>query len=137
MDRDERFALFKQLSELLTGFESLDQTNSTEILERLDEAYGSQSVNSLLSVYHTDVIGAPNLEEAVRVALLSEPYKTLAKQIIMVWYTGQFSAKDGVLKGGYASHYQSGLLWDVIGAHAPGYPNGGYGSWSTPPEELA
>jgi Membrane bound FAD containing D-sorbitol dehydrogenase len=126
---------FLALSLVLTGEDSLDKTLSEEYFARLQRVY-ADGLSALITAFNSL---NPCLDVTTELDRLLDQDKNLAnvaRQVIKVWYSGQFNEPDGTTIDGPKTpeQYRSGLLWKIIQAHAPGYTNGTYGYWETAPE---
>lgn len=126
--------LFRSLSSILTGEEVLDATLSEEYHVRLQRVYASD-LDTLMTTFSNLSSSSDIVAELDQLLDQSPTLANVARQIIKVWYTGQFSEPDGTINGPKTpEQYRSGLLWKVIQAHAPGYTNSTYGYWATAPQ---
>jgi Membrane bound FAD containing D-sorbitol dehydrogenase len=126
--------IFRALSSVLTGEDVLDATLSEEYRARLQKVYAAD-LNTLLSTFSDLNPCSDIVAELDRLLDQNSTLANIARQVIKVWYTGQFNEPDGTINGPKTpEQYRSGLLWKVIQAHAPGYTNGTYGYWATAPE---
>jgi hypothetical protein len=126
--------LFRSLSSVLTGEDLLDATLSEEYLARLQRVYASD-LQALISTFANIHSCSGVVAELDRLLDQNPTLANVARQVIKVWYTGQFNEPDGTIDGPKTpAQYRSGLLWKVIQAHAPGYTNGTYGYWATAPQ---
>jgi Membrane bound FAD containing D-sorbitol dehydrogenase len=124
---------FLALSLVLTGEDSLDPTLSTAYLDRLNQAY-TDDLSALITAFNNLNSAADVTTELDSLLDREQNLANTARQIIKVWYSGQFNESDGTINGPKTpEQYQSGLLWKIIKAHAPGYTNGTYGYWETAP----
>lgn len=128
--------LFLEVSALLTGFNETE-LKATGMLESYyntilkntdgnDIDYFFLDVNALLS-------DPARTEESIETALStqfipSSYYGGLAKNIIALWYTGNWGTE--VVS---AASYIQGLMWNAGHAHPPGAKQPGYGSWANLP----
>ncbi len=125
---------FLALSRVLTGEDSLDTALSAEYLERLQQVY-TDGLSALITAFNSLDSCADVTTELDSLLDLDQNLANTAKQIIRIWYSGQFNEPDGTINGPKTpEQYRSGLLWQIIHAHAPGYTNGTYGYWATAPE---
>jgi Membrane bound FAD containing D-sorbitol dehydrogenase len=127
--------LFRSLSSVLTGEDVLDTALSEEYRARLQRVY-SLDLNALMSTFSNLDPCSDVVVELDRLLDQNSTLANVARQVIKVWYTGQFTEPDGTTIDGPKTpdQYRSGLLWKVIQAHAPGYTNGTYGYWATAPQ---
>jgi len=135
----ERLDLFEKLSVVLTGFSrsELLGTGLTETyLDTIDQNLGRDHINTLLDSFMQ--INIQNEEDLtieelsnVRPLVESKNNKSIAKLIILLWYTGQWYGEDGYIIS--SQSYLEGLVWKSIGAHPMGGKQPGYGTWGFPP----
>ncbi len=125
---------FLALSLVLTGEDSLDATLSAEYFERLQQVY-TDGLNTLITAFNSLDSCADVTTELDSLLDREQNLANTARQVIRIWYSGQFNEPDGTINGPKTpEQYRSGLLWQIIHAHAPGYTNGTYGYWATAPE---
>lgn len=68
-------------------------------------------------------------------------YNSLAKNIILMWYTGEWytqtddpsTISSSQING---ESYVQGLMWTAAETHPPGAKQPGYGSWAEPPIRI-
>jgi len=130
-------AQFLALSSVLTGEEELDAAVGESFRVRLDSSY-QQDLAALLQAFDgiadsQDVAGELQtlLDEKLGMA-------RVAKELITVWYTSQFTRLDGTTDAPKSpDEYQAGVLWKVIRAHPPAVSSGPYGYWAEHPDYAA
>ncbi len=124
---------FIALSRALTGEANLDPHLAEDYEARL-RYYFDGDFDDLLKAF-TQHYGSGDAEQAAQTALADvAEFHSVAREILRVWYTGQFQTPfEDVEPPREVEHYAQGLLWRVIGAHAPGFTNAGYGAWEKPP----
>jgi hypothetical protein len=123
--------LFVRLSSALTGESSLDKRFAGELEQRIKSPF---AVTSLLAAFEAP--GLPtNPEEAARAALGdNEGHHRVAREIIRIWYTGQFETRhEGFDAPRTSEQWERGLLWRVLAAPAPGFSKNSYGVWANKP----
>jgi hypothetical protein len=126
--------LFRSLSIVLTGEDVLDPALGEEYRIRLQKVYASD-LDALMTTFSNLDPCSDIVAELDRLLDRNQTLANIARQVIKVWYTGQFNEPDGTIDGPKTpEQYRSGLLWKVIQAHAPGYTNGTYGYWATAPQ---
>ncbi len=126
--------LFRSLSIVLTGEDFLNETLSEEYRTRLQRVYASD-LDTLMTTFSNLDSCSDVVAELDRLLDQNPTLANVARQVIKVWYTGQFNEPDGTIDGPKTpEQYRSGLLWKVIQAHAPGYTNGTYGYWANAPQ---
>ncbi|MCG8054918.1 MAG: hypothetical protein JAY94_04470 [Candidatus Thiodiazotropha endolucinida] len=135
MNEQRKIYLFMGISEILTGFDSLAESIGTDYLKFLSDSFGEQPVIDLLSKYESILDGDEEVVGAIEAHIMrGDEYSTLAKEIIIVWYTSQYKGPEGELHQGSAENYYNSLIWRVIQAHPPGVSGGAYGHWANSPE---
>ena len=126
--------LFAQLSQILTGASHLDPDLAVAYLGRLRAEYPSQ-VADTLTAFAAIVQDEHILFEVKRRIVEDRVLGPLAQQIIAIWYTSEFVGGDGKPKTGTQAQFNSGLLWQVVRAHAPANSKLNYGDWKNPPSK--
>ena len=140
----EDLKLFLDISVKLTGFSEseltgtgmLDTYYNTLLQNTVEEdiRYFFQHVKSILKAPKQTQAG---IEEAISTQLIpNSEYGALAKNIIMLWYTGNLfnmsiTAQPNQVVN--AESYIQGLMWTAGHTHPPGAKQPGYGSWANPP----
>jgi Membrane bound FAD containing D-sorbitol dehydrogenase len=126
--------IFLSLSRVLTGEDVLDASLSEEYRSRLQRVYAAE-LDLLISAFSNIAPTSDITAELDRLLDQNQSLANIARQVIKVWYSGQFNEPDGTIDGPKTpEQYRLGLLWKVIQAHAPGYTNGTYGYWGNAPE---
>jgi hypothetical protein len=123
---------FVQLSNVLTGAPKLDPTLAEAYLGRLRAEYASQ-VTDVLTAFAAIEKDEHLVFEVKRRIVEDKALGALAQKIIAIWYTSEFVGADGKPKTGKQAEFYSGLLWQVIRAHAPTNSKLNYGDWKNPP----
>ena len=123
---------FEKLSKVLTGAPSLDQAWVEAYLGRLRAEYPTQ-VTDVLAAFAAIEKDDHLLFEVKRRIVDDKVRGPLAQKIIAIWYTSEFIGADGKPKTGTQAQFYSGLLWQVIRAHAPTNSKLNYGDWKDPP----
>lgn len=125
---------FLALSKLLTGEDELDPTLAEAYRRRLERFYGDD-LKALLGAFH-EVAGGPDAgTELTKVLDQSGRTAIVAKELITIWFTSQFTRPDRSQDGPEdAGQYRSSLLWKVIRAHVPAVSDGPYGYWEHHPD---
>ena len=163
----ETTKLFLQLSEALTGYSSAD-LHGTGLLEtyynEVRDIVGGRRLGRLLLTWSEIRIRASDLSEneagtrileKVRTRILEEvrtrilgdaEFGPIARNIITMWYVGNWKQLPRVWRQEYGAHardqtrvisakaFREGLIWDAIGAHPPTAKSPGFGTWAAPPE---
>jgi Membrane bound FAD containing D-sorbitol dehydrogenase len=123
---------FAQLSTLLTGAANLDPATAEAYLGRLRAEYPAQ-VADVLTAFAAIEKDEHLIFELKRRIVEDKALGPLAQKIIAIWYTSEFVGADGKPKTGTQAQFYSGLLWQVIRAHAPTNSKLNYGDWRNPP----
>ena len=132
MAQSTELDMFLALSKILTGEEELDLTLANQYLQRLKEQYPTQ-MQALLNTFG-DLAADPYATfEVKRRSIDNKDLQPLNQQVISIWYTSEFVGADKNAKPGTRDQYYSGLLWKVIGAHAPAHSRQPYGYWAERP----
>jgi len=125
---------FLRLSCVLTGEEELDEDLAGEYFDRLHAAYPSE-LDALVAGFAA-IPAELGVAARLKELLDADPrLAKIARQIITVWFTSQFTRPDGSSDAGTAEQWKSGLLWPVIHAPAPAAVPGRYGYWADRPVE--
>lgn len=126
---------FTEMSRVLTGESVLDSRLAQNYEVRLRSYFGDV-VDQLVGEFAKQLQSQPGDKEQALRAALGEvaDFHALAREIIRLWYTGQFQTPfEDIEPPREVEDYSAGLLWRVIKAHAPGFTNAGYGAWETLP----
>lgn len=131
---------FLEISVSLTGFDELE-LQATGLLQTYYDTVVRNSNRETLAFFFTEVrsiLHTTQGNESRRNALIrsnlmpASSYDGLARNIIGLWYTGQWnSATDGEQVN--AASYIEALMWPAANTHPPGAKQPGYGSWAEPP----
>jgi hypothetical protein len=124
---------FVQLSKVLTGARRLDPATAESYLGRLRVEYPAP-VTDVLAAFAAIEQDEHLVYEVKRRMVDDKSLGSLAQKIIAIWYTSEFVGADGKPKTGTQAQFYSGLLWQVIRAHAPTNSKLNYGDWRNPPE---
>lgn len=137
---------FRELSEALTGVHPLDAHLAKAYLTRV-------AINPELTSALPPLVDAfrqirtkpkPSWETEIDTAIMkNSQLRPCAEQVIYVWYFSAFFLPDPRDKNrsspektkhiwvyGDYDHYARGLVWSLIGAHAPVISGGPYGYWA-------
>ena len=129
----DSLAFFLATSVVLTGFERFDLLG-TGLLQQYFDYVSTHADSSTLLKLLQGVTAAAGSESAVNEILADPEMGLLARQIIKLWYTGQWfpsaTATDNPILS--PSSYEQGLVWNAIEAHPPGAKQQGFGAWSEP-----
>jgi hypothetical protein len=147
-DSNDRRELFLFISVYLTGFERVE----LEGTGRVDEYFSTicqESDAENLNFFFAEVVSiqlqAQGNEDQLLALIASNlmpnsSYQTLAKNIIYMWYTGQWAptvnnpnANLQQVRNVSANAYIQGLMWTAAQTHPPGAKQPGYGSWAYMP----
>ncbi|MCA1702360.1 MAG: hypothetical protein LC808_03460, partial [Actinobacteria bacterium] len=119
---------FVDLSRVLTGEEVLDEDLGREYEQRLQAAYPTE-LQALVDAF-APIAGDPAVADRLRERLDADPsLAKMARELIKIWFTSQFTGADGKTAAGPAHHWRAGLLWRVIHAPVPAAEPRTYGSW--------
>jgi hypothetical protein len=123
---------FLELSRVLTGESELDPKLGGEYQDRLQAAYPAEFESLLAAFSSLDSGGdmAAQLKERLDGDSASA---RLAREVMAIWFTSQFTQPDGRPSAGTAEQWKSGLLWKVIDAPVPAAVPGEYGYWAEKP----
>jgi hypothetical protein len=131
--------VFVELCAELTGFDAaeLEATGMVSTYSSLlIELVGDQIVGELLQ--------AATVND-VDVVLRHSCFGPLCRNIIVLWYLGQWDQLPAEWRNAHGAHpgdathivsalaYTEGLVWPTMGSHPPGAKQPGYGSWALPP----
>jgi hypothetical protein len=136
---------FRELSESLTGVGALDaHLNKAYLVRVATNPELTSAVPPLLDAFR-QLRRQPkeNWEGLIDATIMKNPQlRPCAEQVIYLWYFSAFFLPDPADKnpdpakrkriwvyGDYA-HYSRGLVWSLIGAHAPAVAGGPYGYWA-------
>lgn len=127
------FRLFKKLSLILTGFENFNEKTIIKFFLKFKKEY-SIEFNNLLLQFEEYLKNSTSDNEAVsKLMNQSETSLNLIRNIIILWYTGEFNKKDKTTILEAQDHYNA-LLWEVTHSHPPGLSGGYFGYWKYKPE---
>lgn len=130
------FSTFLEISAELTGFEQVELQATGMADTYLHTLWHNNSPENLAAFFaETELILARTrgceLEREAQIRSILMPassYLSLARNIIIMWYTGQWNNKQ--ING---NSYIEALMWPAGQTHPPGAKQPGYGSWSNPP----
>ena len=124
---------FHRFSCALTGESGLDERLSGELEQRIKSQF-PEALADLLAAFSAPSTPA-DPDKAVPAALGdSEDRHRVAREILRVWYTGQFETLyEGFDAPRTPEQWEQGLLWRVIKAPAPGFSKNPYGVWADKP----
>jgi len=138
MQEEGKIQLFISLSQVLTGQKDLSETVGREYLSRISTQFDEQLVNKVLSNFQSIIESGEDIVTLVKAEIIgNQEQGKLSREIIMLWYTGQFVGDNGNTDSGTASHYFEALMWKIIQAHPPGRAGGVYGYWAVAPEDQS
>jgi Membrane bound FAD containing D-sorbitol dehydrogenase len=125
---------FLALSRVLTGEEGLDEDLAGQYFDRLHAVYPSE-LDQLVAAF-AGIPAEPGVAARLKELLDANPtLAKIARQIITVWFTSQFTRPDKQSDAGTAEQWKSGLLWRAIHAPVPAAVPGPYGYWADRPVE--
>ena len=124
---------FTALSEILIGEKKVDKTLAGQYLDRLKTQYPTE-MQALLSTFSALAGEKYLLFEVKRRIVDDKTLGPVARQIIAIWYTSEFTGADGKTpNAGTQAQFYRGLLWNAIKAHPPTHSTLKYGYWTKPP----
>ena len=152
MKNQKSFDSFLQLSAEMTGYSTTDLLGTGVAHEYFNtfKDIVSESIRHELwdisnKIWKTHKDESKK-EEAIRIELLSDvKYGPLVRNIIKLWYLGQWDELSSAWRERYGSStkdvnfivspdsYKQGLVWNAIGAHPMGAKQPGFATWSRPP----
>jgi hypothetical protein len=140
--------LFIYISVYLTGFERVE-LEGTGLVEEYFRTICQETSNETRRYFFDEldsmVLQAQGQEEKMLALIASNlmptsSYQGLAKNIIYMWYTGQWAptvnnpdANLQQVRNISGNAYQQGLMWLAAQTHPPGAKQPGYGSWAHMP----
>ena len=153
MDKPKDFEHFLQLSVVLTGFNRTDllgtglaQTYFESVSSIVGDVICTDLWSTSASILRATRKKKDMREEVIREELLSSPkFGPLVRNLIKLWYLGQWDALPASWRSEYGNNvqdvdqiispmaYKEGLVWTAIGAHPMGAKQPGFGTWSHPP----
>ena len=130
-------SVFKTMSEIATGVDNLDPSIAKAYEARISEAFPKKFDAFLKEA--EKIPAGPSAEAALSELLKpGSPHLEVARQIVQIWYTSQFTRPDGSVDPPQTEdQFKSALLWRVIGAVAPAYSDRPYGYWKDKPANFA
>lgn len=142
---------FVAVSAALTGYRSADLFGTgmaQAYLDHVSTVVGESFTARWLEVGR-DVVrraGHRELATEIELRLLDDPdYGPVARNVIVLWYTGQWVQLPGPWRDKHGANpadvdailspdaYTEGLAWDAIGAHPQGAKAPGFATWVAPP----
>jgi hypothetical protein len=138
---------FVALSAALTGFREVDLWGTGQVdvyLRELIATVGEDVVARLLAT-GDKAVSARHPKRAVKALLADKETGPVAKNVIVLWYTGAWRPLPNKWRNRYGASpldvarvispasYRSGLVWKAIGAHPKGANGTGFASWAKPP----
>lgn len=140
--------LFLYISVFLTGFErvELEGTGMTDqYFNTICQESNAENLENFFAEVAAITLQAQGSEEKLLALIASNlipnsSYQGLAKNIIYMWYTGQWeptvnnpNANLQQVRNISANAYIQGLMWPAAQTHPPGAKQPGYGSWAHMP----
>ncbi|WP_343694362.1 hypothetical protein [Flavobacterium sp.] len=128
--------LFLEISAILTGF-TKTELKATGMLESYYNTIQKNTDKQDIDYFFVDVYALLNdksykpeqIEDILASQYLADSaYNGLAKNIIILWYTGNWGSE--VIS---SASYIQGLMWNAAHTHPPGAKQPGYGSWAELP----
>ncbi len=136
---------FREFSEAMTGVHPLDSHLTKAYLARIaTNPELTSALPPLLDAFR-QIRTKPkeNWESQIDAMIMKNALlRPCAEQVIYVWYFSAFFLPDPTDKNpdptkrkriwvyGDSAHYARGLVWSLIGAHAPAVSGGPYGYWA-------
>ncbi|MEU3482987.1 hypothetical protein ACI2LO_29215 [Streptomyces sp. NPDC033754] len=134
---------FVELSSALSGF-SVAELEKTGMAGAYAEFVAARVGAARCHALRTALAGVPPTPEPLGPAVGELPEGpdeeplALARSVTHLWYTGCWPGPPGSAPTVVSARaYAKGLVWRVLGGHAPGTGRPGFGSWSEPPEGAA
>ena len=142
--------LFVELSNLLSGFESVELWGTGMVEAYYDEVnliIGEREMGKLLGAFTELGNSQQEREGQIESQILnSDRYGPVARNIIRLWYLGAWQQLPREWRNLYgatsfdtdhivsAKSYQESLVWIAGGAHPMGAKQQGFGAWAKKPE---
>jgi len=121
---------FVRLSSVLTGEQSLDDRIAAKLEQRIKAHYAVE-LKAFIDAFDALPAGGDSVAQLRTLLDTQTKHNGLARAIVRAWYTGEFNTPYEIADAPQTpEEYADGLLWKVIGAHAPGFTNAGYGAWA-------
>ncbi len=128
---------FLALSRILTGVENVDAELGGDYLDRLMSSPFNPFLRQIVQRFR-GLKGDATISEQVMKEILGEDVlRPTICQIILLWYTSAMwdnLSTPIALRYGTQEEYFSGLVWTIVGAHAPGLSGGYFGHWRYRPD---
>ena len=136
--------LFVQMSQVITGDNDIPKVLKTEYYDRLN-AYYETELKGLIVKFKAKVAAssAATIEGKFKAEIFdpaTKPELNLIKQIILIWFTGQFNTPDGrQLPPETEQQYKLQRMFPIIKAPVRAYSNhdpkaeNKYGYWKNKP----
>ncbi len=142
-------ALFLKISAWLTGFEEVE-LQGTGMVATYYATLTSNNTPENADFFFAEVAAIFTRTDcepeatnaAIATGLMPNScYNNMAKQIILMWYTGQWFADPSSTSASSntinAQSYIQALMWPAADTHPPGAKQPGYGSWAKPPISVS
>jgi len=131
--------VFLQMSELLTGYDGLDEDLIPTFLEHITDEV---ALAALLAGYQA-LPQPPDMNTFLEFLEKNEGLLALARKITLLWYTGTtYLSTDDNPKYALPSYipvsedaYLGGIAWKIMEGHPQGQCGGEFGYWSTVPSD--
>ena len=132
--------IFLTISVLLTGFTEFE-LQTTGMLDTYYETVSANSDPKSVDSFASEVSKILRdfgpfevaMNEQIEARLIKQaPFDDLARQIMLLWYTGIWTTA-GVPAMVNTSAYFQGLIWQAANTHPAGALQPGYGSWAELP----
>jgi hypothetical protein len=125
---------FMELSEILTGCK-LDAEQGRAHFDRLLSTPLVPSIPDVLKRF--EKLSKRSAAEVERKMVADAKLRPTLCQIVLLWYTSALRDSESdplVLRYGSEQAYFGGLVWRILGAHAPGLSGGYFGHWRYRPD---
>ncbi|MDV5143486.1 hypothetical protein R1T08_04065 [Streptomyces sp. SBC-4] len=134
---------FVALSAALSGF-GVTELEKSGMAGEYAEFVAARVGTGPCRALRAGLAGLPHHPESADAAVgelsaeLAEEPLALARSLTHLWYTGCWPGPPGSASTVVSARaYAEGLVWRVLGGHAPGTGRPGFGSWSEAPEGAA
>ena len=131
----ESSATFRDLSALLVGAPSVDESTAERHLGSLVARFGEAAIEELLVHFTTLQSQEGDLDEAIATQIVKDAeFGPIVKSILSLWFAGVVDLAAVPTVPPTGPDYTGALMWTAVGAHAPGFSDGYYGHWRYPPD---
>jgi len=129
--------VFLEISVYLTGF-SKNELLGTGMLDTYYNTVGANNNPEIINFFYAEAKrilrnkDENEINKEIKHSLIPDSaYRSLAKNIITMWYMGNWG--ENVIS---AKSYKQGLVWLAAETHPPGAKQPGYASWSDEPIQI-